>query len=415
VLLVLPESEDIDLDVLRKIEQLVGEGATVVGPKPVRSNGLTDHPRRDQQVRQLAERLWGPCDGKTVLEHEHGRGRIIWGRPLCDILRERGLGPDFSFTSPLADASLDFIHRRTEEEDIYFVSNRKSRPEQLEATFRVRGRSPELWEPDTGRVTRQHVFQESPEGISLPVQLAPHGSVFVVFRKMETPLPPLVLEGPGDPVGLGAARVDAWDGRRARLTVFRPGRYRMGAEGGRSAELQVPDMPEPLELEGPWEVRFPGGMGAPSSILFDRLISWTEHPDAGIRYHSGIAEYRRELEVPEGWLAEGRQVWLDLGDLWSVAEVHLNGRSLGVLWKPPFVLEITPAAAPGLNTLVVEIANTWSNRLVGDARLPKEKRFTRTNVLSSDGRAWKDVPLIRCGLLGPVRLVPARVVDAEPR
>ncbi len=414
-LLVLPEREDIDLEVLEKIDRLVRDGATVVGPKPTRCNGLTDYPRRDQQVRQLADRLWGPCDGKNVLEHRYGQGRVVWGRSLREVLAERGTGPDFSFTSDHGDTELDFIHRRTKDADIYFLRNQRPRWERFEGTFRVCGRSAELWEPHTGRAVPQYVLKTTATTTALPLQLPPYGSVFVVFRQTENRLPTMGLDQPDDSVGVAAARVESWDGRDARLAVFRPGRYRIVTDRGRAAELAVKALPEPLDLHGPWEVRFPGGDGAPPVAHFDRLISWTEHEDDGIHYFSGIAEYRRQFRLPADWLDEDRRVLLDLGNLWCVGEVFLNGRPLGVLWKPPFVMDVTSAAVAGNNTLEVEIANTWSNRLVGDARVPPQQRRTRTNVLRTGGRAWKDAPLLESGLFGPVRLVPGRVLVAEPK
>ena len=283
-LLVLPEREDIDLDVLKKLQQLVRDGATVVGPKPTRSNGLRGYPERDEQVRQLADRLWGACDGKTILENSYGRGRIIWGRELRDILQERGVGPDFSFTSPRDDIDLDFIHRRTDDADIYFVHNKQPRWERFEAEFRVRGRSPELWEPDTGRVIPQHVFERKSDTIAMPMQLAPYGSVFVVFRESGQSSPELTLDFPGDSLGIETARVETWDGRQVGLTVFKPGDYQVETADGGSAEGSVDETLEPHILNGPWEVRFPDGRGAPPASVFEKLISWTDHADDGIRY-----------------------------------------------------------------------------------------------------------------------------------
>jgi hypothetical protein len=249
----------------------------------------------------------------------------------------------------------------------------------------------------------------------MPIQLPPHGSTFVVFRKAETNLPSLRLVAAADLPGPRAARVDAWDGRRARLTMFTPGRYQITTEDGRRAESPAAALPKPRRVQGPWTVTFTPGRGAPASTTFDRLTSWTEHADTGIRYFSGNGTYRCSFDLPEAWLASDRRVFLDLGDLWAVGDVSLNGKPLGVLWSPPFFLDLTEAAAVGQNTLVVEISNTWANRLVGDAIAPSEKRFTRTNVLHNNGKRWKDTALLRSGLFGPVHLVSAATVTVEPR
>jgi hypothetical protein len=169
-------------------------------------------------------------------------------------------------------------------------------------------------------------------------------------------------------------------------------------------------MPAELALEGPWNVRFTAGPKRPDDAVLERLISWTEHPSDDVRYFSGIARYALQFDLPENWLGGGGRVQLDLGRLWAVGEVYVNGQSLGVLWKPPFAVDVSGAVRAGRNELAVEVANTWSNRLVGDAALPLAERVTGTNVPSTGGLPWKETPLLPSGLLGPVRLAPKRLV-----
>ncbi len=399
-LLVLPDREDIDLDVLRRIEELVKAGATVVGRKPVRGNGLTDHPRRDAHVKEVADRLWGPCDGAAVREHKVGAGRIVWGRPLREVLRERGIGPDFAFASAQADADLDFVHRRTADAEIYFVRNKRPREERVEAVFRVRGGAPEVWRPDTGEIRRQYVYEKAAGGVRVPLALDPDGSLFVVFRGAAD-APHLVEAG---------AEVLRFDGREAEVLAFAGGPIRLRAADGRAAEIAAPALPAPREIAGPWRVEFQPGRGAPGSADFEDLVSWTLRPEEGIRYFSGTAAYRREIEVPADWLAAGRRVILDLGRLWTLGAVSVNGQSLGVAWKPPFRVDATEALRPGANRLEIEVTNTWSNRLIGDAQPGQKSRITRTNITQTNGVPWARAALQESGLFGPVRLVPAAAV-----
>jgi len=146
---------------IQKIEKLVRAGATVVGPKPIRANGLTAYPQRDQQVKELAGQIWGPVDGENSVVHTYGKGQVVHGRTLREILIERGVGPDFQFTSSRNDTALDYIHRRTPEADIYFVRNVNARPASVEATFRVTGRAPECWDPQTGRHQIVPVYEQT--------------------------------------------------------------------------------------------------------------------------------------------------------------------------------------------------------------------------------------------------------------
>ncbi len=374
-LLVLPEREDIDLAVLKRIEELVRAGATIVGPKPTRSNGLTGYPHRDTEVRQIADRLWGPCDGGRCKEYTCGQGRVIWGKSLREILNERGVGPDFAVDS--GESDLDYIHRRTADADIYFVSNKVDHLRLVTCTFRPVGRVPELWMPDTGAICRCEAYEPTDGCTRVSLQLAPHDSVFVVFRdQAEAEYPPQETEALG---------------------------------------LTSP-------ILGPWQVYFPEGWGAPASKEFFELASWTDDSDPGIKYFSGVATYRCDFTP---WLFCRSGEWvpglfdpladrlffadtrllLDLGRVSFVAEVLVNGRSVGVLWKPPFRVDITDAVRPGTNELVVKVANTWSNRLVGDAQ-SEGRDYCRTNIVKSLTwqAPWKDTPLFECGLLGPVTL-----------
>lgn len=365
-LLVLPEREDIDLGVLKKIERMVKDGATVVGPKPTRSNGLANRAQRDAEVRKIADRLWGPCDGKSCKEHAYGKGKIIWGKRLREILKDRKIGPDFEVFTLRSDIQypLDYIHRRTPEADIYFVSNKGDRWEDGVFAFRISNKVPQLWMPDTGQVCACASGRDAEDTTQVRLRLAPYGSVFVVF-----------------------------------------------GEAGESAPVvdEVPASDEGREIGGPWEVRFPAGWGAPALRRFEELISWTEVEEEGVKFFSGIASYHNEFHIDADELATDSRVFLDLGKVRFVAEVYVNGQSLGILWKPPFRVEITDAVKAGANELVVEVANTWSNRLVGDAQSPNGKKFCRTNIDKSltFQVPWKETPLLESGLLGPVKLITA--------
>ncbi|HXS95590.1 MAG TPA: hypothetical protein VN736_13385 [Candidatus Limnocylindrales bacterium] len=149
-------------------------------------------------------------------------------------------------------------------------------------------------------------------------------------------------------------------------------------------------------LTAPWSVEFAPGWGAPASVVFEHLNSWTENADPGIRYYSGTARYRTHFEAPTG----GGHLELDLGEVRELGHVYLNGKDLGTLWKPPFRVALDGAIRPGENTLEIAVTNFWPNRLIGDARLPESQRHTHTNIVK-----WRaDSPLMPSGLLGPVIL-----------
>jgi len=201
-----------------------------------------------------------------------------------------------------------------------------------------------------------------------------------------------------------------WD-----VLAWKPGVYTLETSQGSRAEARIESIAPPEEIAGPWELRFPEDWGAPPHKTLPKLISWTDDADEGVRYFSGIAAYEKEFEVPGVLLSPGTRLYLDLGRVRLVADVRLNGRHLGILWTDPFRLDVTEAVRPGANRLVVEVANDWSNRLVGDARSPSGPHYCRTNIARAltQKSPWKDHPLQESGLLGPVRLIPARLQNFE--
>ncbi len=356
-MLALPSLKTMPVAVLAKIEKLVRNGATVLGPKPLRSPSLSDYPRCDEQVKSVAGRLWGACDGNSIRERSYGKGLILWDRKRTrEVLLKRGIGPDFSFRSVKTGADLDYIHRRTADADIFFVSNKLFQKADVECAFRVVNRRPQLWSPDTGEIRMCASYDRGPKDTRLFLRLPPAGSVFVVFK--------------GKPEEVHAA----------------------------AAPVKVPDVLATLKISGPWDVRFPPNLGAPPSATFKKLVSWTSVPNEGIRYFSGTAVYLKEIEVPESMFKKGSRMVLDLGQVRNVADVMLNGKKLGILWKPPFQVDVTDVVHVGKNQLKVELTNLWANRVAGDAKLPKEKRLTRVSQ-----RLRVHGPL-DSGLLGPVQL-----------
>ena len=354
-LLVLPEQNAMPVEVLQKTRDLVAAGATVVGPKPERDTGLKNYPKCDREVKRLAAELWGLCDGKTVTEHRFGKGRVIWGKTLRDILAANGIPPDFEYNVAASDVFIDSIHRTVDGAEIYFLVNRNGREEAVNCTFRVAGKLPEFWDPVTGAMRQADSYAIADARTTVPLRLVPYGSVFVVFRAPAS---------------------------AAQST-------------GKNFETLKPVQ----ELTGPWTVRFDPKWGGPASVQFDQLVSWPTRPENGVKFYSGSATYRKKFDLVEPLRRPGRRVYLDLGAVCDLAEVRLNGTNLGVIWTAPWRVDITKALKPKGNNLEIAVTNLWPNRLIGDAALPVEKRLTKTNIGLS-----KDQPLLESGLLGPVRL-----------
>jgi hypothetical protein len=181
--LVLPETSFMTLPLLTRIRELVEQGAVVIGPKPTRSPSLADYPDGDAAVRKLAEEVWGDCDGQTVKEHPFGQGRVIWGEKVEEVLADLGVKPDCEFAETATKPKMAWIHRVAEGADVYFVSNQRPSTQDVQCTFRVSGKRPEFWHPDTGRIEFAAVWSQKDGRTTVPIHFDPAGSVVVVFRK----------------------------------------------------------------------------------------------------------------------------------------------------------------------------------------------------------------------------------------
>jgi len=426
---------------LQCISKLVRAGATVVGPRPQHSPSLADFPKCDTQVKKLAAELWGtfgvpasagsataPPEGGTPSgEHAFGKGRVIWGKTLADIFAEQNLKPDFEFHGDSDATHLAYAHRVAGDADIYFVSNQRREFDSAGCTFRVSGKVPELWHPETGMIEPAPVWSAENRRTTVRLNFEPAGSVFVIFRHAASGADHVVTVK-ADPqwqtiVGNGGELI---------VKATSNGRAEFRTAAGKQPNFVAVNIPAPQEVTGAWDLSFPPNWGAPSSVTLDKLISWTAHTNAGVRYFSGTATYEKEIEIPANRLNSGRELWLDLGMVKNFAEVSLNGHDFGVLWKPPFRVNVTAAAKPGANKLVVKVTNLWPNRLIGDEQLPPDVEWNGKQLKewpqwfldgkpSPTGRltftTWhhwtKDSPLLESGLLGPVTLRTAEIIPAN--
>ena len=385
--LVLPETDpEMTPELLTKIRELVNEGAVVVGPKPDHSPSLQGYPACDATVGKLAAEVWGNCDGKTVTEHAFGKGKVIWGQTMEQVLSSLHLAPDFQTGDLPSGAEIGYIHRALKGADLYFAANPDATATHQDCTFRVSGKIPELWHPDTGETESGLAYQVKDGCTTVPIDFDPSGSVFVVFRQ-------------SDPV--------AGDHVVAASHQLLSG--------------------TPIPVQGSWVLNFPPNWGAPPSVTLDQLISWPTSTDNGIKYFSGTATYVKDIDIPADLLAKGAVLDLDLGEVKNLADVKLNGTDLGILWKPPFRVNIASAAKAGTNHLEISVVNLWPNRLIGDEQLPPDVDWLPTGALAKwpqwllDGKpspnghltftTWhhitKATPLLPSGLLGPVTLQPA--------
>ncbi len=366
-------SEMMSLDVLKKLRELIMDGATVIGAPPTMSAGLDNYPYADNEVRKLASEIWGDLDGKNITERKLGKGRIIWGKTAREVLQADGIGQDFAYLNQTAEPEkFNYIHRSLDDCDIYFVINRTGKQTSSQFTFRVQGKQPEIWDPVTGEMRIASSFTQHDGYTTVPLEFVPYGSYFVVFDKT--------------------------------ISTDKQG------EGDRNfSKLEIAQ-----DLSHSWEVMFDTTMGGPQKVFFEDLSNWIDRPEEGIKYYSGTATYRKsfDLSFKKG---NGERVYLDLGDVKHISSVRFNNKDLGVLWCTPWRIDITDYVKETGNFVEIDVINLWANRVIGDWKLPKEQRFTRTHDVFRFDMLRASTPLTDAGLLGPVSILKEKVWDVDTR
>jgi hypothetical protein len=347
--MVLPDRDNISLEVLMSLEKLVYDGAIIIGPKPERSTSLKDYPNCDTGVKTIADKIWGKCDGKTTLSNKYGKGTVYWGKTVEEVLRELKIAPDFEVKGiDNCDHHIDYIHRQTASEDIYFVSNSSLSEQQFTAVFRVNSNQvPELWDAETGLVQRDVKYSKTESGIQIKFIMDPLASRFVVFRN--------TTSGKND----------------AGLTYD----LQYGFHGAEKQAVTV-------DISDNWELSFNPEMGGPEKFELSKLMSWTEAENEGVKYYSGKATYKREFDIDDHQITNGNNAFVVFEDIQEMARVFVNGNDCGIVWTPPYKTNITPWLKAGENNITVEVINTWNNRIVGDVANPDGKQYTNSNIKS---------------------------------
>lgn len=337
------DSHRMTVAVLRKLAVLAESGATIVGVAPMDSPSLSD---TRAEFDALVGRLWSGAPTTVI-----GKGKVIASADLGAALQAIGVRPDFAYDRLAGSREVLFLHRKLDDGEAYFLTNRNAKPESFEGRFRVSGKQPEIWRAETGTVEPVSYRIEGGETV-VSLEMKPDDAFFVIFR---------------DAANANAATppAEAWS--------------------------------ETQRLNGDWEVSFQPGRGAPANIRLTSLSPLNEHSDAGVKYFSGVARYRTSMDAPV--LRPGQKAKLDLGEIGDVAEVYVNGTLAGTAWHAPNEVDITSVIRPGRNEIEIRVANLWVNRLIGDQQ-PGATKITSTTAPTYTPEA----PLRRSGLIGPVVL-----------
>lgn len=349
------KSEHMRPEALKILEKLIKEGAVVVTNKPTRVPGLNNADAAQTELQNLAEKIWGKCDGKTVLKNNYGKGVVYATESILDALTDFNILPDFDFSLENGEQygktlfhgnGMEFIHRETAQTDVYFVSNQHYQPKTLKAQFRIADKLPELWDALTGEIITAPEYKKLEDSrMEVTLRLEEAGSVFVVFRK------PLKEESSNN--------------------------YKPAKEVAR------------LIFETPWNISFDGN-GAPEPIVMEELMNIAKHHNTDVKYFSGTISYENQINIDE--LKKGTKMILNLGEVNVASEVFVNGKSIGFLWKFPFTIDITDALKTGTNSIKVNVANLWINSVIGDQELPEDCEWTTNTGSTAKGMGLVKMP-----------------------
>jgi len=299
---------------------------------------------------------------------------------VAQVLERMDVPPDFS-----TDARLRYIHKKLNGADVYFVANGTDSSVDANCTFRISGKSPEIWNPLNGEIQKHIACTETHGRTTIRLQLEPSGSCFVIFRDKQFKTPTIA----------------------------------------QNTDLIAEHLPISVNVDGPWNVSFDSKRGGPANVLLTNLMSWSQSPEPAVRFYSGAAVYHKRFDMTAMLLERNRRFYLDLGKVQVMAEVKLNGKNLGILWKPPYRVDVTDTLKIGPNDLEIKVVNLWINRMIGDESLPDDCERNPNGTLkkwpdwvtqgkpSPTGRftfsSWKlwhkDEPLAESGLIGPVTVL----------
>ncbi|QNR86400.1 discoidin domain-containing protein [Pedobacter riviphilus] len=366
-----PNYQYMSYEVVKKLSELIKAGAKVlIGDKPLYQSGI-------KQVNQsvfcnAVQEIW---DGnfesfrnndRPVYKKKLGLGHIFRAPFYGETFDALGLKRDLDIHEKVEDKlsstytkGIGYTHRVDGEKEIYFITNQENTKKDLHLTFRNSEKSVKTYDAVTDiwqNLSRvNNAFGET----NLDLSLHQNQSIFVV---MDTPA----------------------------VYSF----YSVSAEK-QSKDLKGKKIKN-TDISKNWQVKFDTAYRGPSKpIIFNELTDWTQNTDSLVKYYSGTAIYSKNFTFNNDLKVK---IWLDLGEFSSIAEVKINGINCGTLWTAPHRLEISKAIKKGENQITIEVTNTWANRLIGDSKLPENKRITKTTApFRLEGKA-----LNPAGLLGPV-------------
>jgi hypothetical protein len=371
-IVILPNVEHIPLATLQKLEEFAQSGGIVIATRrrPQIVPGLMATEAEQKQLNEISTRMF---EGANASAHLVPDEKQRLGATLNKLLQ-----PDVALSPAVSE--IGFIHRQTDDAEIYFIANTSNARQKVAATFRVEGRMPELWDAFSGKISPAQVEAQGAGGTTIALDLEPYGSRVIVFSKRTT-APPAT---------------------RSSVKV-----------------ASLSNAPTLIDLSNNWRVSF-GTDTAP--IQMDILRSWTEAGDT--RYFSGVATYEKVITMPDAMLQNGLALRLDFGEgkaiepqplkagmqAWldapirEAAVIYINDQRAGSIWCPPYSLDVTGFLRRGENKVRITVGNLALNYMAG-RRLPDYRLLNMRYGERFQAQDMDKVQPVAAGLFGPIHLI----------
>ncbi|WP_158837340.1 glycosyl hydrolase [Polaribacter sp. L3A8] len=409
--LYLKNIKEIKLKTLKRIAELANKGVVIIGEKPQKLGSYAVSEKDNIEFNKLVDQIW--TRKTTYLSGD-------WDT----IFKANNISTDLFIEG---GKDINYTHRKTENEDVYFFYNPENEARTYLCTFNIEGKIPELWNQMTGEVTKLAAFTSENGQTKALISLPAEGSVFVVFRESSKGIQsilPKSLKSNED------VTTTLTNDNTIEVEVKANGNYNFKLNDGSLKAIKIKNLPEQITVLGTWSVDFPDIKAKEKNFSFPKLIDWTSHKNEQIKYYSGTAIYKNEFVVGKNYLEENNKVTIDLGVVNIAAKVIVNGKDLGISWMSPYVLDVTKALVKGKNTIQIEVTNQWTNRLIGDENFPSESGMNRKNEYMPDWYLNNEPPPLKqrstfttfpfykkgdetipAGLVGPVVLKVSRIIE----
>lgn len=406
-LLMLHNSTKMEFSTLKRVAELVKEGAVVYGPKPLEMLSVNDIKNDSVAFKQLVDAVWG-----NSTENSYGKGKMFSVKPLATVIKQLNMTPDLT-TNTQNSKDIMFIHKKIGDSDVYFVFNQQNREINREILFRVSGKSPEIWNAVNGSVTKPAIYAFEKNQTRIPATFKPFESKIYIFKN-ETPahfIQQVALDGKqifplqqANDTTISVPEAVFKNGKFGLLSNL-SGKYTFTTNDTKLIPAALVQ-PKVLELSTPKAkiAFFSASNEVIPSVEVAGLKSLTEFENPAIKYFAGKATYTINFTVPKDYVLQSMDsIVLNLGKMDATAEVILNGKLLTYAWQSNTCVPVT-GLLKAENTLVVSVATVCRNRFIGDlSQFGSVKSLWTSSPIQEILN--KDMPLKPSGLIGPLKLV----------